>query len=146
VGQGPRVIDWAVVSCGRDEEARYRGRQFALRARTTVRFFCTRSSAHNPYDLWTRAPVSYTRLPWCVSGEIFYNDCGARGRVSLTRTLVSLKKDSPPRAAATLSHFLPINHALSPSCSSAPLLPSRSSILRHRSCHGFARSSRAFLV
>jgi hypothetical protein len=58
VGQGPRVIDWAVVSCGRDEEARYRGRQFALRARTAVRFFSTRSSAHNPYDLWTRAPVS----------------------------------------------------------------------------------------
>jgi hypothetical protein len=25
---GPRVIDWAVVSCGGDEEARYRVRRF----------------------------------------------------------------------------------------------------------------------
>jgi hypothetical protein len=37
------------------------------------------------------------------------------------RTLVSLKKGSPPRAAVTLSHSLPIACALSPSCSSAPL-------------------------
>jgi hypothetical protein len=58
VGLGPRVIDWAVVLRGGDEEARYRGRRFALRARAAVRFFRTRSSAHNPYDLWTRAPVS----------------------------------------------------------------------------------------
>jgi hypothetical protein len=27
---GPRVIDWAVVSCDGDEEARYRVRRFAL--------------------------------------------------------------------------------------------------------------------
>jgi hypothetical protein len=53
MGLGPRVIDWAVVSCGGDEEARYRGRRFALRARATVRFSRTRSSTHNPYDLWT---------------------------------------------------------------------------------------------
>jgi hypothetical protein len=58
VGLGPRVIDWAVVSCGRGEEAHYRGQRFALRAPVAVCFFCTRSSAHNPYDLWTRAPVS----------------------------------------------------------------------------------------
>jgi hypothetical protein len=58
VGLGPRVIDWAVVSRGGDEEARYCGRWFTLRARVAVRFFCTRSSTHNPYDLWTRAPVS----------------------------------------------------------------------------------------
>jgi hypothetical protein len=32
-----------------------------------------------------------------------------------------LKKGSPPRAAVTLSHSLPIDYALSPSCSSAPL-------------------------
>jgi hypothetical protein len=37
------------------------------------------------------------------------------------RTLVSLKKGSPPRAAVTLSHSLPIDYALSPSCSSVPL-------------------------
>ena len=58
MGLGPRVIDLAVVSCGRDEEARYRVRQFAFRVHAAVRLFCTRSSAHNPYDLWTRAPVS----------------------------------------------------------------------------------------
>jgi hypothetical protein len=40
-------------------------------------------------------PVSYTGLPWCASGEIFCGDWGARGRVSLTRTLVSLKRNSP---------------------------------------------------
>jgi hypothetical protein len=32
-----------------------------------------------------------------------------------------LKKGSPPRAAVTLSHYLPIDCALSPSCSFAPL-------------------------
>jgi hypothetical protein len=58
MGLGPRVIDWAIVSCGGDEEARYRGRRFAFLARAAVHLFCTRSSAHNPYDLWTRAPVS----------------------------------------------------------------------------------------
>jgi hypothetical protein len=56
VGLGPRVIDWAVVSCGGDEEECYRGRRFAFRARAAVRLFHTQSSAHNPYDLWTRAP------------------------------------------------------------------------------------------
>jgi hypothetical protein len=30
VGLGPRVIDWTVVSCGGNEEARYRVRWFAL--------------------------------------------------------------------------------------------------------------------
>jgi hypothetical protein len=65
VGPGPRVRDWAVVSCGGDEEARYRGRRFAFRARAAVRLFRTRSSAHNTYDLWTRAPVSQTRSPGC---------------------------------------------------------------------------------
>jgi hypothetical protein len=30
VGLCPRVIDWAVVSCGGDEEAHYRVRRFAL--------------------------------------------------------------------------------------------------------------------
>jgi hypothetical protein len=32
VGLDPHVIDWAVVSCGGDEEARYRGRRFAFSA------------------------------------------------------------------------------------------------------------------
>jgi hypothetical protein len=58
VGLGPRVIDWAVVSCGGDEEVRYHGRWFALRARAVVHFFRTRSLEHDPYDLWTRALVS----------------------------------------------------------------------------------------
>jgi hypothetical protein len=56
VGPGPRVIDWAVVSSGGNEEARYRVRRFALQARAAICFFRTQSSAHNPYDLWTRAP------------------------------------------------------------------------------------------
>jgi hypothetical protein len=58
MGLGPRVINWAVVSCGRDEEARYHGRRFAFRTRAAVHLSRTRSSAHNPYDLWTRAPMS----------------------------------------------------------------------------------------
>jgi hypothetical protein len=58
VGLAPHVIDWAVVSCGGDEEARYRGRQFAFRARVADRLFLTQSPADNLYDLWTRAPVS----------------------------------------------------------------------------------------
>jgi hypothetical protein len=58
VGLGPRVIDWVVVSCGGDEEARYRGRRFAFRACAVVCLFRTQSSVHNLYDLWTQAPVS----------------------------------------------------------------------------------------
>jgi hypothetical protein len=58
VGLDPRVTDWAVVSCGGDEEAGYRGRRFSFRARTKVHLFRTWSSAHNPYDSWARAPVS----------------------------------------------------------------------------------------
>jgi hypothetical protein len=30
VGLGPHVIDWAIVSCGENEEARYRMRRFTL--------------------------------------------------------------------------------------------------------------------
>jgi hypothetical protein len=63
VGLGPRVIDWAVISCDGDEEARYCGRWFAFRARAEVRLFRTKSSAHNSYDLWTQAPVSWTGSP-----------------------------------------------------------------------------------
>jgi hypothetical protein len=58
VGPGPRVRVWAVVSCGGDEEARYHGRWFAFRASAAVRLLRTRSSAHNPYDLWAWPPVS----------------------------------------------------------------------------------------
>jgi hypothetical protein len=65
VGLGPRVIDWVVVSCGGDEEACYRGRQFALRARAAVHFFHTRRPAHQLYDLWTRALVLETGPPRC---------------------------------------------------------------------------------
>jgi hypothetical protein len=57
VGLGPHVIDWTIVFGG-DEEACNHGRRFTFRARATVRFFRTWSSAHNPYDLWTRPPVS----------------------------------------------------------------------------------------
>jgi hypothetical protein len=65
VGLGPRVIDWAVVSCGGDGEARYRRRQFAFWARVAVHLFCTRRPSHRPYDLWTRAPVLGTGPPGC---------------------------------------------------------------------------------
>jgi hypothetical protein len=58
VGLGPRVIDWVVGPCGGDGEACYRGRRCTFWARTAVCLFHTRSLAHNPYDLWTRAPVS----------------------------------------------------------------------------------------
>jgi hypothetical protein len=58
VGPGPRVRGWAIVSCDGDEEARYRERRFAFWARAAVCLFRTRSSAHNPYDLWTQAPMS----------------------------------------------------------------------------------------
>jgi hypothetical protein len=58
VGLGPLVIDWAIVFCGGNEEARYRVRRFALQARAAVRSFCTRNLTRKVYDLWTRAPVS----------------------------------------------------------------------------------------
>ena len=58
MGLGPRVIDWAIVSCDGNEEAHYRVRRFALRARAAVRSFCTRNPTRKVYDLWTRAPVS----------------------------------------------------------------------------------------
>jgi hypothetical protein len=43
MGLGPRVIDWAVVSCGGDEEARYRGQRFAFsvpEVQCTIRMTC----------------------------------------------------------------------------------------------------------
>jgi hypothetical protein len=55
VGLGPRVKDWTVVF-GRDGEAHYHGRRFALRV--AVHLPSTRRPAHQLYDLWTRAPVS----------------------------------------------------------------------------------------
>jgi hypothetical protein len=58
MGLGPRVIDWVIVSCSGNEEARYRVRWFALQACAAVRSFCTRNPNCQVYDLWTRAPVS----------------------------------------------------------------------------------------
>jgi hypothetical protein len=55
VGSGPRVRDRTVVFGG-DEEAHYHGRQFA--PRVTVHLLSARRPAHQPYDLWARAPVS----------------------------------------------------------------------------------------
>ena len=63
MGLGPRVIDWAVVSREGDEEARYRGRRFVLRACAAVRFFRTQRPALKLYDLWAQAPVSETGPP-----------------------------------------------------------------------------------
>jgi hypothetical protein len=43
VGLGPCVIDWAIISCGGDEEARYRARWFAFSApkfQRTIRMTC----------------------------------------------------------------------------------------------------------
>jgi hypothetical protein len=85
VGPGPRVRDWVVVSCGGDGEAHYRRRRFTFRARAAVRFFRTRSSAHNPYDLWTRAPCH--RLGClgvrCAPVGISCSVSGVSGRVCL---------------------------------------------------------------
>jgi hypothetical protein len=58
VGLGPRVIDWAIVFCGGNEEACYRVRWFALQARAAVRSFFTRNPTRKVYDLWSQAPVS----------------------------------------------------------------------------------------
>jgi hypothetical protein len=58
VGLGPRVIDWAVVSCDGNEEACYRVQRFALQACAAVRSFYTRNPTRKVYDLWTRAPMS----------------------------------------------------------------------------------------
>jgi hypothetical protein len=77
VGPGPRVRDWAVVSCGGDEEAHYRGRRFTFWARAAVRLLRTRRPTHQLYDLWAWAPVSEAGLLWCASGKIF---CGVSGR------------------------------------------------------------------
>jgi hypothetical protein len=54
VGLGPCVIDWVVVSCGGNEEARYRVRWFALQVRAAIRSFCTRNPTHKVYRLGTR--------------------------------------------------------------------------------------------
>jgi hypothetical protein len=125
VGLGPRVIDWVVVSCGGDEEARYRGQRFTFRARAAVCLFRTQSSAHNLYDLRTTSgfPVVSRRAS----------------------ERVCLEEGFTPRAAVTLSHSLLIAALLRLRALCAPL-PSRSSALRHCSCHGFARPSRAFPV
>jgi hypothetical protein len=43
MGLGPRVIDWVVVSCGGDEEARYGVRRFTFSApevQRTIRMTC----------------------------------------------------------------------------------------------------------
>jgi hypothetical protein len=48
------------VSCGGDEEAHYRGRRFAFRARAAVRLLHTQEPRPKEYDLWARAPVSAT--------------------------------------------------------------------------------------
>jgi phage-related protein len=58
VGLGPHVIDWVVVFCGGNEEARYRVRRFALQARAAIRSFCTRNPTRKVYDLCTQAPMS----------------------------------------------------------------------------------------
>jgi hypothetical protein len=58
VGLGSHVIDWAIVACGGDEEARFRMRRFALQARAAVCSFCTRNLPRKVYDLWTWAPVA----------------------------------------------------------------------------------------
>jgi hypothetical protein len=55
VGLGPRAIDWSVVFGG-DEEAHYCGRRFA--PCVAVCLLRTWRPAHQPYDLWARAPVS----------------------------------------------------------------------------------------
>jgi hypothetical protein len=146
VGLGPRVIDWAVVSCSGDEEACYRRWRFALRARAEVRFFRTRSSAHNPYDLWTWAPHV---IDWAALVHV--------GRDFLWR-LRSARKGFPKKDSGFLekgfsstcssysfafSSYRPCPFAFVLLCAPLPL---RSSALRRRSCHGFARSPRAFPV
>jgi hypothetical protein len=60
VGPGPRIRHLAVASCGRDEEAPYRGWWFAFRGCTVVRPLRTREPTLKEYDSWVRAPVSET--------------------------------------------------------------------------------------
>jgi hypothetical protein len=76
VGLGPRVIDRAVVSCGGDEEARYRGRRFtfpAPKVQRTIRMTCGPGpSCHRLGRLGIR----------CVSVGISYSVLG-RERESL---------------------------------------------------------------
>jgi hypothetical protein len=48
------------VSCGGDEEAHYRGRQFAFWVRAAVRLLRTQEPRTKEYDSWAQAPVSAT--------------------------------------------------------------------------------------
>jgi hypothetical protein len=48
------------VSCDGDEEAHYRGRRFAFRARAVVRLLRTQELTPKEHDSWARAPVSAT--------------------------------------------------------------------------------------
>jgi hypothetical protein len=54
---GPRVIDWAIGSCDRDGEVRYRGRQFAFRVRATVRFSSARGGSPFPHQEFSAQSV-----------------------------------------------------------------------------------------
>jgi hypothetical protein len=66
----PKEYDWwarapmpetgPFVSCGGDEEAHYRGRWFAFRARVVVRLLRTQELRPKDYDSWAWAPVSAT--------------------------------------------------------------------------------------
>jgi hypothetical protein len=49
---------WPFVSSGGDEEAHYRERLFAFRARATVRLLRTQEPRPKEYDSWAWAPVS----------------------------------------------------------------------------------------
>jgi hypothetical protein len=135
VGPGPRVRDWAIVFGG-DEEAHYRGRRFA--PRVTVRLLCTRRPALQLYDLWTRPPCHRLGCLGARRAGFSAASRGASGRVSL-------EKGFTPRAAVTLSHYLPIVAPFRLRALRAPLR-SCSPAFRRCSRHGLASSSRAFPV
>jgi hypothetical protein len=112
------------------EEARYRVWRF------TSRSFRTRNPAHKLYDSWTGPPCHRLGClgPRCSSNGISCGVSGARGIVSLKKDSGFPEKGFTPRATVTFSRSLPIDCATLPLCSSVPRP-------RHRTRHGFARSS-----
>jgi hypothetical protein len=82
VGLGPRVIDWAIVSCGGDEEARYRGRRFAFFAPKVQRTIHMTCGPGPPCHRLGRLGV------WCAS-------VGISCSISACERESALKRDSP---------------------------------------------------
>jgi hypothetical protein len=93
--RAPVLETGPLVSCGGDEEAHHRGRQFAFRARAAVRLLHTREQTPKEYDSWARAPVSAT-------GPLFFAEMKRRASAGGGLLLVAVRLLSTRRPAHQL--------------------------------------------